>query len=115
MDCEVLDPVCELCGDEAFFTEGTSLVNTLTFCLQEFHLLHDIGKVLIILAVAVDIGEEAPVIEVIDGILKDGILGTIAPEAMTDPGGEGLNQLVRGIIWGGIQLNDLCLFLAFCS
>ena len=54
------------------------------------------------------------IIEVIDSILKDGVLGAVAPEAMMDPGGEGLQWLVSGIVGRGIQLNDSCLILTLC-
>ena len=69
----MLDSVCESGTDKAFFADGMSLANDLTLCLQELHFLHDVGEVLVVLVVAVDVGEEAPVIEVIDGVLKNGI------------------------------------------
>ena len=69
----MFDLVCKLHGDKTFFTEGMSLANALTLCLQELHLLCDVGEVLIILSVVVNVSKEAPVIKVIDSILKDGI------------------------------------------
>ena len=52
--------VCESSTDEALLIEGMRLVNALTFCLQEFHLLDDVTEVLVVLPVAVDVGENAP-------------------------------------------------------
>ena len=87
----MVDLVCELCRDKSFLAEGPSLANALAFCFQEFHLLYDVGEVLIVLSIVVDISKEAPLIKVIDSILKDGILGPISPEvaAVTE-------QLERG-------------------
>ena len=79
----MLDSVCELGADEAFFADGMSLANALALCLQELHLLHDVREVLVILVVAVDISKKAPVIKVVDSILEDGVQGVISPEAVT--------------------------------
>ena len=98
----MLDSVYKLGTDEAFFTDGTSLANALALCLQELHFLHDVREVLVVLVVAVDIGKKAPVVEVIDGILEDGVQGAISPEAMMDPGRKGLDWFVSGVVWRGI-------------
>ena len=114
-DWEVLDSVCKSGTNKVFFADGMSLVNALALCLQELHLLHDVREVLVILAVVGDVSKKAPVIEVIDSILEDGIQGAISPEATMDPGRKGLNWFVSGVVWRGIWLNDLHLFLPFCS
>ena len=102
MDWEVFDPVRELGSDKAFFIKGTSFMNALTFYLQEFHLLGNVNEVLVILAVAMDISKETPIIKVIDSVLKNGVEGAVAPEVMTDLGREGFNQFVSGIIGRGV-------------
>ena len=61
-----------------------------------------------------DIGEESPVVEVIDSILEDGICGSVAPKAMMEPAGEWLHWLVRGVIRGSVQFDDSCFFFPFC-
>ena len=112
---EVLNFFCESGWDEMLFNEGTAFDDALLLCLQEVQLLDNVGIFLIILMVAVDIGEESPVIEVVDGVLKNGVCGSIAPEATTEPGGERLHRLVRGVVRGGIQFDDLCLLLSLSS
>ena len=108
----MLDLFCELGQDKVLFDEGVAFDDALPLCLQEVQLLDDVGVLLVILSVVVDIGKESPVIGVIDGILEDGICGLVAPKAMTEPGGEWLHWLVGGVVRGGIQLNDLCLLLS---
>ena len=98
----MLDFVGELSADEAFFTEGASLANTLSFCLQKLHLLEDVSEVLVVLSVVLDVGKETPLIEVIDSVLKYGVLGAVTPKALSEPGRKGLNRFVRGIIRRGI-------------
>ena len=108
----MFDLLCESRRDEVLFNEGLALNDALSLCLQEVQLLDDIGVLLIILSVSVDVGKEPPVVEVIDGILKDGICHSITPEAMMEPGGEWLHWLARGIVGGSIQFDDSCLLLS---
>ena len=98
----MFDLVSELSADKVFFIEGTSLANTLAFCLQKLHLLNDVAEVLVILSIVVDVGKKAPLIEVIDSILEDGILGVVAPEALVEPRRKGFDWFVRGIIRRGV-------------
>ena len=58
----MLDLVSKACSDEAFFTKVTSLVEVLAVCFQKLHFLGDVGDVLVILPISVDVSEEAPVI-----------------------------------------------------
>ena len=85
--------------------------DTLVLCFQEVQLLDDIGILLVVLAISVDISKESPVVEVVDGILKDGIYGLVTPKVTTEPGGERLHGFVRGIVRSGIQFDNSCLFL----
>ena len=88
--------------DKTVLDKSTVLDDTLSLCLEELQLLDEVHVVLVELAISVDVSEESPVVEVIDGILKNGIGGSIAPEVMAEPGGEGFQGLVRGIIRRGI-------------
>ena len=63
----------------------------------------------------VDFGEEPPVVEVIDSVLKDGIGCPVTPKVSMEPCGEGLHQLVRGVIGRCVQFNDSRLLLSFSS
>ena len=74
------------------------LDDTLSLCLKEVQFLDEVCVVLVELPVLVDVCEESPVIEVIDGILENGVSGPVAPEVMAEPGREQLQWLVRGII-----------------
>ena len=87
-----------------------ALDNTLPLCFQEVQLLDDVGILLVILAILVDISKESPVTKVIDSVLEDGICGLVAPKATMEPGGERLHGFVRGVVGSGIQFDDLCLF-----
>ena len=78
--------------------EGAILDDALLLCLKEVQLLDEVCIVLVKLSIPVDIREESPVIEIVDGIFKDGIGGSIAPEAVMEPGGERLQWFVRGVI-----------------
>ena len=49
-----------------------------------------------------DIGEESPVVKVIDSILENGISGLVAPEVMAEPGREGFQGFVRCVVRRGI-------------
>ena len=93
----MLDLVCKGGSDKAFLTEGVGLLVVFKVCHHELHLLHDVGALLIILLVMVDIGEESPVIKVIDGICC-----SVAPKVMMEPRGEQLHWFVSGIIGRGI-------------
>ena len=83
----MLDPVCESGGNEALLNEGAILEGTLAVCFQKLQLLDKVGAFLIILSVSMYIGEEPPVVKVIDCILEDGICHSVTPEAMAEPGG----------------------------
>ena len=98
----MFDFFCELGADEALFDKSAVLDDTLSLCLKEVQLLDEVCVVLVELPVLVDIREESPVIEVIDGVLENGVSGSVAPEAMAEPGRERLQWLVRGIIGRGI-------------
>ena len=87
------------------------LDDALSLHLKEVQLLDEVCIILVELLISVDICEESPIIEVIDGILKDGIGGLVTPEAAMEPGREWLQWLVRGIIGRGVSLNDLCVLL----
>ena len=69
---------------------------------------------MVILAISVDVGEESPVIEVVDGIFKDGVHGSVSPKVTTEPAGERLHRLVRGVVRSGVQFDDSCFFFPFC-
>ena len=84
---EVLDPVCKSSCDEALLDEGMILEGALAICLQKLQLLSDVGALLVILAVPMHIGEESPVIKVVDSILEEGIHCSVTSEAMVEPGG----------------------------
>ena len=108
----MLDLFCKSRGDEVLLNEGLTLDDTLLFCLQEVQLLDNVGIFLVILSISVDVSKESPVVKVVDGILKDGICCSVTPKATMEPGREWLHWLVRGIVGGGIQFNDLCLLLS---
>ena len=82
--------------------DGAVLDDALLLCLEEVQLLDKVHIVLVKLLISVDVGKESPVIEVIDGILENGIGGLVAPEATMEPGWEWLQWLVRGIIGRGV-------------
>ena len=94
----MFDLLCKSGADEALLNESAVLDDTLLLRLKEVQLLDKVCVVLVELLVLVDISEESPVIKVIDGILENGIGGSVAPEAMVEPSGEQLQWLVRGII-----------------
>ena len=99
---EVFDLLAESGVDEAVLNKSSVLDDTLLFCLEKLQLLDQVRIVLVKLSISVDVGEEPPVVEVIDSVLEDGIGGMVAPEAATKPGGEGFQWFVRGIIRSGI-------------
>ena len=88
--------------DEAVLDNSVVLDDALSLCLEELQLLDQVHIVLVELAILVDVGEESPVIEVIDGILENGIGGPVTPEATAEPGGEGFQGFVRCVIGRGI-------------
>ena len=98
----MFDFLAESGVDEAVLDKSSVLDDTLSFHFKELQLLDQVCIVLVELSISVDVGEESPVIEVIDGILKNGIGGLVAPEAMAEPGGKRLQGFVRGIIGRGI-------------
>ena len=88
--------------DEAVLDRSSVFDDALLFHFEELQLLDQVCVVLVELSISVDVGEESPVIKVIDGILKNGVSGTVTPEAMMEPGGKRLKGFVRGIIGRGI-------------
>ena len=111
----MFDFLTELGMDEAVLNNSAVLNDALLFCLEELQLLDQVYIVLVELTILVDISKESPVIEVIDGVLEDGISGLVTPEATAEPGGEGFQGFVRCIVRRGIQLNDSCVLLSLCQ
>ena len=99
---EMFDLLAESGVDEAVLDEGSVLDDALSFGLEELQLLDQVCIILVELLVSVDVGEEPPVIEVIDGVLENGIGGMVAPEVATKPGGEGFERFVRCVIGRGV-------------
>ena len=91
----MLDLLAELGVDEAVLDEGSVLDDALSFRLKKFQLLDQVRIILVELSVSVDVGEESPVVEVIDGVLENGVGGAVAPETAVKPGREGLEGFVR--------------------
>ena len=102
MKSEVFDLLAELGVDEVVLNDSSVFDNALSFCFEELQLLDQVRIVLVKLSISVDVGEESPIIEVVDGILKNGISGAVAPEVTTEPGGRWLEGFVRGIIRRGV-------------
>ena len=98
----MLDLLTKSGVDEAVLDKSPVLDDTLSLCLKEFQFLDQIHIILVELSVSVDIGEEPPVVEVVDGILENGVSGTVAPEVATKPGGEGFEGFVRCVIGRGV-------------
>ena len=88
--------------DEVVLDNSTVFDNALSLCLEELQLLDQVGIVLVELVISVDVGEESPVVKVVDGILENGISGSVAPEAMAEPGREGFQGFVRCVVRRGI-------------
>ena len=99
---EMFDFLAESGVDEAVLNKSSVFDDALSFRFEELQLLDQVHIVLVKLMILVDVSEESPVIKVIDGILENGIGGTVAPEAVTKPGGKGLEGFVRGVIRRGI-------------
>ena len=98
----MFDLLAESGVDEAVLNDSSVFDDALLFCFKELQLLDQVRIVLVELSISVDIGEESPIVEVIDGVLENGVSGTVAPEAMTEPGGKWLKGFVRGVIGRGI-------------
>ena len=98
----MFDLLAELGMDNAVLNKSSVLDDALLFHLEELQLLDQVCIVLVELAILVDIGKESPIIEVINSILKDGIGGAVAPEAMMEPGGKGFQGFVRCVIGRGV-------------
>ena len=98
----MFDLLAESGVDEAVLDKSSVFDNALSFCFEELQLLDQVRIVLVELMISVDIGKESPVIEVVDGVLENGIAGAVAPEATTEPGGEGFQWFVRCVIGRGI-------------
>ena len=75
----MFDLLAESGVDEVVLNESSVLDDALSFGLEELDLLDQVQVILVELSISVDIGEESPVVEVVDSILEDGIAGTIAP------------------------------------
>ena len=75
----MFDLLAESGVDEAVLNKSSVLDDALSFGLEKLDLLDQVRIILVELSVSVDIGEESPVIEVIDSILEDGIAGAVAP------------------------------------
>ena len=101
--------------DKTLLDEGAVFDGALPICLQKLQLLDEVGAFLVILVVSVYVGKEPPVIKVIDSIFEDGVCCLVAPKVMAEPGREQLHWLVRGIVGGGIQLDNSCLLLSLGS
>ena len=98
----MFDLFCKLGADKALLNEGAIFDDALSLCFKEFQLLDEVRVVLVKLLILVDIHEESPVIEVVDGVLENGIGGLITPEVATEPSGERLEWFVRGVIGRGV-------------
>ena len=94
----MFDLFCKLGADKALLNEGAIFDDALSLCFKEFQLLDEVRVVLVKLLILVDIHEESPVIEVVDGVLENGIGGAVTPEAVAKPGGKGFEGFVRGIV-----------------
>ena len=75
----MLDLLAESGMDEVVLDKSPVLDDALLLCLEKLQLLDQVCIILVELLVSVDVGEESPVIEVVDGVLEDGIGGAIAP------------------------------------
>ena len=88
--------------DKVVLDKSSVLDDALSLCLEELQFLDQVHVILVELVILVDVGKESPVVEVVDCVLKDGIGGTVTPEATTEPGGEGFQGFVRCVIGRGI-------------
>ena len=98
----MLDLLAESGVDEAVLDESSVLDDALSFGLEEVQLLDQVCIILVKLSVSVDVREESPVIEVVDGVLEDGIRGSVAPKATSKPPGKWFEGFVRCVIGRGV-------------
>ena len=98
----MFDLLAESGMDEAVFNNSSVFDNTFSFRFEKLQLLDQVHIILVELSVSVDVGEESPVIKVVDGILENSVGGAVAPEAAAKPGGKGLEGFVRGVIGRGV-------------
>ena len=98
----MFDFLAESGVDEAVLDKSSVLDDALLLRFEELQLLDQVCIVLVELLISVDVGKESPVVEVIDGILENGISGAVTPETMTEPGRKGLEGFVRGVIGRGV-------------
>ena len=91
----MFDLLAELGMDEAVLNKSPVLDDALSFCLEKLQLLDQVHVILVELLVSVDIGEESPIVEVVDSVLEDGVGGAVAPEMVVKPGGKGFEGFVR--------------------
>ena len=102
MKSEVFDFLTESGVDEAVLDKSPVLDDALSLRFEKLQLLDQVHIILVELSVSVDVGEESPIIKVVDGILKDSVGGTVAPEAAVEPGGKGFEGFVRQVIGRGV-------------
>ena len=98
----MFDFVCKAGSNESFFTKSAGFLVVFEVGHHELHLLSDVGTLLIILLIVLDICKESPIIKVVDCIFEKGVGHSIAPKATTEPGGEQLHWFVSGIVWRGV-------------
>ena len=98
----MLDFFGKLGMDKTVLNNSMVLDDALSLCLEELQLLDQVCIVLVELTISVDVGEESPVVEVVDSVLENGIGGTVTPEAAAEPGREGFQGFVRCVIGRGI-------------
>ena len=98
----MFDLLTESGMDEVVLDNSSVFDNAFSFCFEKLQLLDQVRIVLVELSISVDVGEESPVIEVVDSVLENGVGGAVAPEVMAKPGGKGLKGFVRGIIGRGV-------------
>ena len=65
--------------DEAVLDKSPILDDALSFGLEKLDLLDQVCVILVKLSISVDVSEESPVIEVVDGVLEEGIAGAVSP------------------------------------
>ena len=75
--------------DKTVFNKSTVFDDALSLCLKELQLLDEVRIVLVKLAISVDVGKESPVVEVIDGILKNGMVARSPQRQQRSQAGRG--------------------------
>ena len=98
----MFDFLAESGMDEVVLDNSLVLDDAFLFRFEKLQLLDQVHIVLVELSISVDVGKESPVVKVVDGVLENGVGGTIAPEVAAKPGGERLEGFVRGIIGRGV-------------